>query len=189
MQCIETMVFFRILREKSLHDFNLRERFFMQKTKLVFMALIGLAMIEFSLGQAHNAVAAPTASKTSHAASATKHRSKSRAIAHTSKATPTLDGLAAVYSDRLNGRKTSSGQRFSQKEMTAAHRSLPLGTTVLVTNVSNNKTVTVRITDRGPHGAGRVIDLTSTAAAHLGMKKRGSALVKLEILDGSTGKS
>lgn len=165
----------------------------MQNTKLVFMTLIGLAMIEFSLGQTLSAVAATTASKTSHAASvtahsATKHRHTSRATAHASKATPTLNGIAAVYSDRLNGHKTSSGQKFSQKELTAAHRSLPLGTTVLVTNVANKKKVAVRINDRGPHGAGRVIDLTSAAAAQLGMKKRGSALVKLEILD-STSKS
>ena len=164
----------------------------MHKTKLVFLTLIGLAMIEFSLGHARQAVAATTAAKTSHAAhstSAAKHRSKSRAIAHAKPTAPSMDGMAAVYSDHLNGRRTSSGQKFSQKEMTAAHRSLPLGTTVLVTNVANNKSVEVRITDRGPHGAGRVIDLTTTAAAKLEMHKRGSALVKLEIIDGSSGKS
>lgn len=162
----------------------------MHKTKLVFLTLIGLAMIEFSLGHARHAVAATTVGKTSHAAHSTaKHRSKSRAIAYVKPTTPSMDGMAAVYSDHLNGRRTSSGQKFSQKEMTAAHRSLPLGTTVLVTNVANNKSVEVRITDRGPHGAGRVIDLTTTAAAKLGMHKRGSALVKLEIIDGSSGKS
>lgn len=164
----------------------------MHKTKLVFMVLIGLAMIGLPLGHAHQAVAATTASKTSHAVRPTvtvTHRSQSRTIAHTSPATPAMDGMAAVYSDRLNGRRTSSGQKFSQREMTAAHRSLPLGTTVLVTNVANNKSVAVRITDRGPRGAGRVIDLTSTAAAKLGMNKRGSALVKLEIVGDSTGKS
>ena len=164
----------------------------MHKTKLVVMALIGLAMIGFSLGHAHKAVAATTASKTSHTAHpivTAKHRSQSRTTAHTPPTTPTMDGMAAVYSDRLNGRRTSSGQKFSQQEMTAAHRSLPLGTTVLVTNVANNKSVAVRITDRGPRGAGRVIDLTSTAAARLGMHKRGSALVKLEILVDSTEKS
>ena len=164
----------------------------MHKTKLVFVAMIGLAMIVVSLGQVDDAVAATTASKTSHATQSTttaKHRAKSRVIAQAKPSTPAMDGMAAVYSDRLNGRRTSSGQKFSQKEMTAAHRSLPLGTTVLVTNVANNKSVAVRITDRGPHGRGRVIDLTTTAAAQLGMHKQGSALVKLEILDGSSGKS
>lgn len=164
----------------------------MHKTKLVFVALIGLAMLEFPLGTACHAVAATTPSKTSRAAeptTPTKHHSKSCAIIQAKPSTPAMDGMAAVYSDRLNGRRTSSGQKFSQKEMTAAHRSLPLGTTVLVTNVANNKSVAVRITDRGPHGAGRVIDLTTTAAAKLGMHKRGSALVKLEILDGTSSKS
>ena len=164
----------------------------MHKTKLVFLTLIGLAALEFGLGQARDAVAATTATKTSPAdqsSRAVKHRCTSCTMATTKPSPPTMDGLAAVYSDRLNGRRTSSGRKFSQKEMTAAHRSLPLGTTVLVTNVTNNKSVAVRITDRGPHGAGRVIDLTSTAAAKLGMHKRGSALVKLEILDGGSNKS
>lgn len=164
----------------------------MHKTKLVYLTLIGLAMLEFSLGQARDAVAATTATKTSSAAQSrrtVKHRCTSRTMATAKPSPPTMDGLAAVYSDRLNGRPTSSGCKFSQKAMTAAHRSLPLGTTVLVTNVANNKSVAVRITDRGPHGAGRVIDLTSTAAAKLGMHKRGSALVKLEILDGGSNKS
>ena len=164
----------------------------MHKTKLVFLTLIGLAMLEFSLGQALEARAATTATKTSPADQSgrtLKHRCTSRTLSTTKPSLPTMDGLAAVYSDRLNGRRTSSGRTFSQKEMTAAHRSLPLGTTVLVTNVTNNKSVAVRITDRGPHGAGRVIDLTSTAAAKLGMHKRGSALVRLEILDGGSNKS
>ena len=163
----------------------------MYTTKLVLLAMIGWAMIAAPLGQVGDAVTATTAPKTSHATQSTtvKHRPKSRAIAQAKPSTPAMDGMAAVYSDRLNGRRTSSGQKFSQKELTAAHRSLPLGTTVLVTNVANNKSVAVRITDRGPHGRGRVIDLTTTAAAQLGMHKRGSALVKLEILNGSSGKS
>lgn len=164
----------------------------MYTTKLVLLAMIGWAMIAVSPGHIGDAMAATTTSKTSHATQSTttaKHRPKSRAIAQAKPSTPAMDGMAAVYSDRLNGRRTSSGQKFSQKELTAAHRSLPLGTTVLVTNVANNKSVAVRITDRGPHGRGRVIDLTTTAAAQLGMHKRGSALVKLEILNGSSGKS
>lgn len=165
----------------------------MHKTKFVFMALIGLAMLEFSLGDARHAVGATTPpkkpSRAAQSPTPIKHHSKSRTVCQVKPSTPAMDGMAAVYSDRLTGRRTSSGQKFSQKEMTAAHRSLPLGTTVLVTNVANNKSVAVRITDRGPHGAGRVIDLTTSAAAKLGMHKRGSALVKLEILDGSSGKS
>lgn len=162
----------------------------MQKNTLFFLAMIGLALITLSLGLSSSAVAATKSSATSRIASGNPHlANKHRHAAHATAATPTMDGMAAVYSDRLNGRRTSSGQKFSQQAMTAAHRSLPLGTTVLVTNVANNRTVAVRIIDRGPRGAGRVIDLTSTAAAQLGMKKRGSAMVKLEILPGNSGKS
>ena len=93
-----------------------------------------------------------------------------------------MSGMASVYSDKLSGRKTSSGQRFNQGKLTAAHRSLPIGTRVLVTNLNNNKSVEVYINDRGPFHRDRVIDLTSAAASKLGMHRRGSAQVKLEIL-------
>ena len=92
-----------------------------------------------------------------------------------------MEGLASVYSDKLDGRKTASGQTFHQKELTAAHPSLPFGTKVKVTNTQNNKSVEVRINDRGPNQAGRVIDLSTAAAAKLGMKKTGTAPVKLEV--------
>ncbi|MGE4560390.1 MAG: septal ring lytic transglycosylase RlpA family protein, partial [Desulfobulbus sp.] len=88
--------------------------------------------------------------------------------------------------DRFRGRKTSSGQRFNQEKMTAAHRTLPIGTKVLVTNLHNNKSIEVYINDRGPFHRDRVIDLTSAAAAKLGMKKRGFAQVKLEVLNNRT---
>jgi rare lipoprotein A len=94
-----------------------------------------------------------------------------------------MEGIAAVYSDKLNGRKTASGQVFRQSELTAAHPSLPFGTKVRVTNTQNNKSVEVRINDRGPTQAGRVIDLSSAAAAKVGMKKNGTAPVKLEVID------
>ena len=93
-----------------------------------------------------------------------------------------MEGTGSVYSDKLNGRKTASGQIFHQNELTAAHPSLPFGTKVKVTNTLNNKSVEVRINDRGPIQAGRGIDLSSAAAAKLGMKKNGTAPVKLEVV-------
>jgi len=93
-----------------------------------------------------------------------------------------MEGLAAVYSDKLNGRKTASGQTFRQSELTAAHPSLAFGTKVKVTNTQNNKSVEVRINDRGPTQSGRVIDLSSAAAAKLGIKKTATAPVKLEVI-------
>ncbi len=93
-----------------------------------------------------------------------------------------MEGLAAVYSDRLDGRKTASGQVFSQKKLTAAHPSLAFGTKVRVTNTKNAKTVEVTINDRGPMQAGRVIDLSSAAAAKIGLGKKGLAPVRLEVV-------
>ena len=93
-----------------------------------------------------------------------------------------MEGLAAVYSDKLSGRKTASGQAFRQSELTAAHPTLPFGTKVRVTNTRNNKSVEVRINDRGPTQAGRVIDLSSAAAAKIGIRKTGTAPVKLDVV-------
>ena len=95
---------------------------------------------------------------------------------------------AAVYSDKLAGRKTASGQVFSQSKLTAAHPSLAYGTKVKVTNTKNNKTVDVVINDRGPTQAGRVIDLSSAAAATIGIGKQGMAPVKLDIISEAPAK-
>ena len=92
------------------------------------------------------------------------------------------NGWSAVYSDKLNGRKTASGQVFHQSDLTAAHPSLAFGTKVKVTNKNNNKSVEVRINDRGPNQTGRVIDLSSAAAAKIGMKKTSTAPVTLEVV-------
>lgn len=154
----------------------------MQTTKLVFIVLIGLAMIEFSIGQSLNAATSAPAKKPSLASH--KHTAKPVSThAKSKKSTKSMNGVAAVYSDKLSGRKTASGQKFCQTQLTAAHRSLPLGTKVLVTNTRNHKSVQVSINDRGPWHTGRVIDLSAAAAGKIGMKKTGNALVKLEIVN------
>ena len=96
--------------------------------------------------------------------------------------TDAMEGLAAVYSDKLAGRKTASGQVFSQSALTAAHPSLPFGTMVKVTNTKNDKTVEVKVNNRGPMQAGRVIDLSRAAASKIGIGKNGTAPVKLEVV-------
>jgi len=98
------------------------------------------------------------------------------------KASDSMEGLAAVYSDKLAGRKTASGEVFSQSKLTAAHPSLAFGTKVKVTNTKNNKTVEVQINDRGPTQAGRVVDLSSAAASKIGIGKKQMAPVKLEVV-------
>jgi len=91
-------------------------------------------------------------------------------------------GLASVYDIQFNGKRTASGERYDSDILTAAHRTLPLGTEVKATNLGNGKSVMVRINDRGPHVQGRIIDLSSSAAAALGLSG-GVARVKIEVLD------
>lgn len=85
-------------------------------------------------------------------------------------------GRAAFY----RGGRTASGERSSPNELTAAHRTLPFGTRILVTNLRNGRSVTVRINDRGPYGRGRIIDVSTGAARELGMIQSGTAMVRLE---------
>ncbi|MBV9989347.1 MAG: septal ring lytic transglycosylase RlpA family protein [Chitinophagaceae bacterium] len=88
-------------------------------------------------------------------------------------------GLASYYSESYNGKTTANGEIFRSSEMTAAHKKLPFGTKVKVTNLSNGKTVKVRVNDRGPFVQGRIIDLTRKAAKKLDMLAAGIAKVKI----------
>jgi len=88
-------------------------------------------------------------------------------------------GYASYYSDKFNGRSTSSGEPFSNSKYTAAHKKLPFGTKVKVTNLANGKFVIVRINDRGPFVVGRIIDLSKAAAYTLGMLNEGTAKVSI----------
>ena len=99
-----------------------------------------------------------------------------------------MEGVAAYYSNRFNGRKTASGQRFNNGAMTAAHNTLPFGTRVKITNVKNNRSVVVRITDRGPTTPGRSFDLTRAAASKLGYVRAGLTEVKAEIVSAAPAK-
>ncbi|NPA67256.1 MAG: septal ring lytic transglycosylase RlpA family protein [Chlorobi bacterium] len=91
-------------------------------------------------------------------------------------------GEASWYGPGFNGKKTASGEIFDMNKLTAAHRKLPFGTMVRVTNLKNNKSVIVRINDRGPYKKGRVIDLSKKAAEVTGLIKDGVAPVKIEIV-------
>lgn len=102
-------------------------------------------------------------------------------VASAAPSPPAQRGLASVYSDHLNGKKTASGESYDSSGLTAAHRTLPLGAEIRVTNLTNGRSVRVRVNDRGPHVEGRIVDLSSRAAAALGMRT-GVARVRLEIL-------
>ncbi|WP_349371264.1 septal ring lytic transglycosylase RlpA family protein [Salinarimonas sp.] len=89
---------------------------------------------------------------------------------------------ASWYGPGFHGRKTANGERFDQDGLTAAHKTLPFGTKVRVTNVANGKSVVVRINDRGPFVRGREIDLSRGAAKAVGMVGSGVAQVRMEVL-------
>ena len=92
-------------------------------------------------------------------------------------------GKASWYGTRCNGgTRTASGERLSNQAATAAHKTLPMGTQVRVTNLSNGKSEVVRINDRGPYSRGRVIDVTEGVAQRLGFYSRGIVPVKVEVL-------
>lgn len=96
-------------------------------------------------------------------------------------------GTASYYGRRFAGNLTANGERFDPSELTAAHRTLPFGSRVLVTNLNNGRHVTVRINDRGPFVASRVIDLSRRAARRLGMLQAGIAKVRILVLSRGTG--
>jgi rare lipoprotein A len=92
-------------------------------------------------------------------------------------------GMASWYGDRFKRRPTASGEPFDPKDITAAHRTLPLQTIARVTNINTGRWILVRINDRGPYAAGRVIDLSRSAATQLGMKQDGVAQVRVEVFE------
>lgn len=93
-------------------------------------------------------------------------------------------GTASWYRRGSHGRSTASGEAFDQRELTAAHPSLPPGSRVRVTNLANGRSVVLHINDRGPFAGGRVLDVSYAAARELGMLRRGTTRVRIEVLEG-----
>jgi len=94
----------------------------------------------------------------------------------------TQAGTASYYHDRFHGRKTASGVKYNKNALSAAHKTLPLGSKVKVTDTRSGRSVVVKINDRGPYVKGRVIDLSRAAAKEIGLTKKGLAKVKVEVL-------
>ena len=92
----------------------------------------------------------------------------------------TQTGKASYYADKFNGRRTANGEIFRQRKKTAASKTLPFGTIVKVKNLSNGRTVKVRINDRGPFVEGRFIDLSKSAAKKIGMIRAGVQAVQIK---------
>jgi len=94
----------------------------------------------------------------------------------------TETGQASFYADRYQNQKTASGERYKARQKTAAHRTLPFGSQVRVTNVHNGKSVVVRVNDRGPFVRGRIIDLSRSAFSSIGDTSAGLLDVRIEVI-------
>jgi rare lipoprotein A len=100
----------------------------------------------------------------------------------------TLEGVVSYYAHDFHGKQTSNGETFDMHALTAAHRTFPFGTKVRVTNLENNKTVIIRVNDRGPFKEGRIMDLSMGAAKEIDLILNGTARVRLEVLEWGNGK-
>jgi len=92
-------------------------------------------------------------------------------------------GVASVYANHFQGRRTASGQRYDRRRLTAAHRALPFGTRLRVTNLDNDRSVIVTVNDRGPFRRGRIVDLSRRAAREIELGREGLARVRVEVVD------
>lgn len=129
---------------------------------------------------AHNSEAVETSTAIAKATTYTVRGKKYQTIGDSTGFTQ--EGKASWYGPGFHGRKTASGEIYDMNDMTAAHKRLPLGSRVRVTNLANGKSVIVRINDRGPFHGNRVLDLSKAAAKELGVLKAGTAQVEIQAL-------
>lgn len=127
--------------------------------------------------------------KTSKPSSAPTAKQDNETTATTSSRKPllVLEGVASYYAGDFHGKVTSNGEQYDMYSLTAAHRTFPFGTKVRVVNLDNNKSVIIRINDRGPFHESRIIDLSYGAAKALDMLQRGTARVRLEVIEWGKG--
>ena len=144
-------------------------------TTAVAFLVVALAPLAQAQTAAPAAAPAPTAAPAPAAASAPAAPEKAASA-------DSSEGKIAHYGKKFNGRKTASGERFNSSAMTMAHKTLPFGTMVKVTNIKNNKSVVVRVNDRGPSTPDRIGDLTSGAASKIRMIRSGVIDAKLEVV-------
>jgi rare lipoprotein A len=99
-----------------------------------------------------------------------------------------LEGVVSYYGHDFHGKQTSNGETYDMYAFTAAHRTFPFGTKVRVTNLENNKTVVIRVNDRGPFKEGRIMDLSMGAAKEIDLILNGTTHARLEVLEWGNGK-
>jgi len=169
----------------------------LSRCKKLFLTAIAFAALTLATGcssekstskqTTHRAVtsSAQSAKKTS---TTTKGNTSSKTTTNSGKTSAkkttgkTEKGQASYYADKFHGRATASGEKYDKKKLTGAHRTLPFGTIVRVTNTANGKSVDVRINDRGPFKAGRIVDVSRAAAEKLDMIKAGVINCTMEVI-------
>lgn len=150
--------------------------------KHLFTLGAALFMWASSLGQAALAQGESAESSNKELSQTTQEQEKPQHKPVSNTRPSAMSGLASYYAKRFHGRKTSSGRHYDMHALTAAHRTLPFGTWVKVTNKRNGRSVVVEIIDRGPFARNRVIDLSLAAANKLGMRKTGLVPVRLKVV-------
>ena len=159
-------------------------RFIKSLRKLILATGLGLAVLSSPVmaKEANNAKVVRTTVKVSKTSVSGQVKKVSYSPV-SAKSTFSSSGVASYYGPGFHGRRTANGERFDMHAMTAAHRTLPFGTLVKVTNLSNGKSTVVRVNDRGPYVGNRVIDLSVAAAKEIGSTGSGTARVNLEVLN------
>ena len=115
--------------------------------------------------------------------SSVRYAAKNRPVVKKDFGKSDLIGKASYYGPKFHGKQTANGEIFDMYGLTAAHKTLPLNTIVRVTNVANDKSLILRINDRGPYVKGRILDCSYGAALKLGFVNEGTAKVKIEIIE------
>lgn len=132
--------------------------------------IISALLLTASIG-----ISNPVDANQKHVTSVTSHDKKN-------KKPKKMTGMASWYGIQHHGKKTASGEIFDMNKLTCASKTIPLGKTIKVTNISNGDSVELRVTDRGPYAKGRILDVSYEAAKQLGMIKSGQAKISIEIL-------
>jgi rare lipoprotein A len=153
-------------------------------------AAVAAAVLSLSASHAQQPASAPMVAPAAPApmAAPAPAPAPAPAAAPAAAAADSTQGKVAHYGAKFNGRKTASGEVFNSNAMTMAHKTLPFGTRVKVTNAANGKSVVVRVNDRGPSSPDRVGDLTTGAARKIGMTKAGVVDAKLEVVGSAASK-
>lgn len=157
--------------------------------KILFIMIIGFLFScasspKFTSNESDNSAAkAPEQSKTRYSKDKDSKKENVDVYYNFSSSLETADGYASYYADDFDGKQTANGETFNMYELTAAHKTYPFNTMIRVTNLSNNRSIIVRINDRGPFVDNRVIDLSLGAAMQLDMVDSGIQKVQLDIIE------